>query len=276
MNFLKSGDIMQLISKRLTTDSPATLTGYIQNRSDGPTPKNWPAIIVVPGGSYTHIPQAQAETLALAFNRLGFQSFYLNYTTLSDQSPLLPAPIVDLARAVTVVKQNAADWAIDPNQVVIAGFSVGGHIVALYNDYWNTDWLARDAQSTSTILRPQAVLLGYPVISPQLGFPKDAETIAKWTDTPERFAAEKHVSKTNRPTFAWGTVDDPIVPAVNTGAYTAALATAGVDVEAHFFHHGPHGLALADATTAWDATSNNPHVAHWMTLFSEWYADLQS
>lgn len=267
---------MKIIKETLADDAKAYLKGYIRSADDTSAHENYPAVIVVPGGSYTHIPEQQAETLALAFANLGYQSFYLRYQFIGEKTPLLPAPVVDLARAVALIRNHAEEWHIDPTTIVLAGFSVGGHIVSLYSDYWQTDQLRTQAGSTGTDLQPQAVILGYPVISPLLGFPTDEATLATWTAAPETVAADQHVSEQNPPTFIWVTADDPLVPAKNSLAYAAALAEHQVPYELHVFHHGPHGMALANHLTAWKRDADQPHVAHWLTLANEWLNDTLS
>ncbi|MCT4458483.1 alpha/beta hydrolase [Lactiplantibacillus paraplantarum] len=262
---------MQVINQKLT-DTGAQLTGYLHQPDTNAHQTTLPAIIIVPGGSYTHIPVAQAESLAMAFAGHGYQAFYLEYTLLSDQQPLELTPVLDLGRAVSLLRQHAAEWHIDSQQIIPAGFSVGGHIVALYNDYWATS-VATTLQTAPATLKPNNVLLSYPVISPLLGFPKDAATLATWSQTPTELAAEQHVNANNQPTFIWTTADDPIVPATNTLAYVNALATAQTPYELHVFKHGPHGLALANSQTAWKPDADQPHVAHWLTLALEWLAD---
>lgn len=264
---------MQVIQQKLT-GSTAQLTGFLHEPDLNAHQTNLPAIIIVPGGSYTHIPTGQAESLAMAFAGHGYQAFYLEYTLLGDQQPLELAPVLDLGRAVHLLKTNAAAWHVDPDQITPVGFSVGGHVVALYNDYWSTTVADQLAVPADT-LRVAQVILGYPVISPQLGFPKDAATTATWTNEPNRLAAQAHVNALNRPTFIWVTADDPIVPATNSLAYAIALATAQVPYELHVFKHGPHGLALANDQTAWKADANQPHAAHWLALALEWLADNQ-
>ncbi|RRK11682.1 alpha/beta hydrolase [Lactiplantibacillus garii] len=265
---------MQVIQQKLAGSS-AQLTGFLHQPDPNAHQTTLPAIIIVPGGSYTQIPTGQAESLAMAFAGHGYQAFYLEYTLLGDQQPLELAAVLDLGRAVQLIRQQAAAWHVDDDQLTPVGFSVGGHVVALYNDYWATE-VATQLGVAADTLKPQQVILGYPVISPQLGFPKDAATLAKWTNTPAQLAADQHVSATNRPTFIWVTADDPIVPATNSLAYATALAQAKVPYELHVFKHGPHGLALANSQTAWKADADQPHAAHWLTLALEWLRDNQT
>lgn len=264
---------MQVIQQKLS-GGHAQLTGFLHQPDKNAHQTALPAIIIVPGGSYTSIPVGQAESLAMAFAGHGYQAFFLEYTLLSDQTPLDLAPVFDLAWAVQLIRQRATDWHVDADQLTPVGFSVGGHIVALYNDYW-ANVLPQTLHVDAAVLKPQQVILSYPVISPLLGFPKDAATLAKWSATPTKLAADQHVSATNRPTFIWVTADDPIVPATNSLAYATALAQANVPYELHVFKHGPHGLALANHQTAWKTDAVQPHAAHWLELALEWLADNQ-
>jgi len=259
---------MQVIQQKLAAPH-VELVGLLRDPDQNAHLTKLPAIIIVPGGSYTHIPREQAESLALAFAGHGYQAFYLRYSFIDEHTPLGLNPVWDLGRAVQQLHQHAEAWQLDPDQITAAGFSVGGHIVALYNDYWHTQ-VAEKLSVPVADLKLANTILGYPVISPLLGFPKDAATLAKWTPEPQQLAAEQHVNADNRPTFIWGTADDPIVPAQNALAYASALATANITYELHLFQHGPHGLALANSQTAWKPDANQPHAAHWLTLALEW------
>lgn len=262
---------MQIIKQVLANDSKAYLQGYL--RRDAPD-ATYPAIIIVPGGSYTHIPEQQAEDLALAWSAKGYQAFFLRYSFVAEKQPLLPAPVIELAQASALLHHNASKWQIQADRIVVAGFSVGGQIVALFNDRWADDAFNAQAHTTADDIRPQAVILGYPVITPKAGFPTDPAMLAQWTDDPQSIAADELVTDHNVPTFVWVTASDPLVPVKNALSYAQASMAHGIDTELHVFHQGPHGLALANAVTAWKAGTDLPHVAHWMTLASEWLNEL--
>lgn len=264
---------MQMIKLALNTDSAAYLQGYL--RQDHPVhPRS--AIVIVPGGSYTHIPTQQAEDLALAWSALGYQAFFLRYSFVNEKHPLLPAPVIELAQSMALIKQHATDWQIDPAQIMVAGFSVGGHVVALFNDWWADAAFNQQAHTTPAQVQPRAIILGYPVISPLTGFPTDPAVTAQWSTDPVSIAADRHVTVHNAPTFIWVTASDPLVPVQNSLDYATASIAAGVDTELHVFHRGGHGLALANAVTAWKPGTDLPHVAHWMTLATEWLANLNA
>lgn len=50
---------------------------------------------------------------------------------------------------------------VDPDRIVIVGFSAGAHLCALYSSYWNRELL--EAKGSPRQLRPNAVILGYPL-----------------------------------------------------------------------------------------------------------------
>lgn len=51
----------------------ATLTAYLQTPTPGSQLQEFPALIIVPGGSMTHIPVAESEKTAIAFAAHGYQ-----------------------------------------------------------------------------------------------------------------------------------------------------------------------------------------------------------
>ncbi|KRN03155.1 esterase lipase [Levilactobacillus senmaizukei DSM 21775 = NBRC 103853] len=262
---------MEIITKKLAADSSAYLKGYLRANE---THKAYPAIIIVPGGSYTHIPEQQAEDLAMAWFSQGYQAFYLRYSFVGEVTPLLPTPMIELAKSMALLKANAADWQLNDRQIAVAGFSVGGHIAALFNDRWAQPAFNQSAGTTPDQIKPQAVILGYPVITPAAGFPNDLQVLADWTNDPATIAADQLVTDDNVPTFIWGTSADPLVPVQNALAYAQASLAHQVDTDLHLFHHGPHGLALANDVTAWKTGTALPHVAHWLSLAHEWLKEL--
>lgn len=261
--------IVQLSLQDSNYHTPATLTAYLQT----PTPRSpwqqFPALIIVPGGSMTHIPKEETDKTAIAFAARGYQVFVLRYTFLSEQSPLYPKPLMDLAQAVKLVKQHQTAWFLT-QQLFILGFSAGGHITALYNDYWSSKWLSRLCHCSNQDLKPTKVVLGYPVIDLDAGFPTDSQTIRQWTTDPQKYSASYHVNKSNVPTFIWHTMDDEFVPVQNSINYALALKKFHISQEIHFFTHGPHGMDIANQLVAHHPDGAQPHVAHWVELADEW------
>ncbi|MBW1605306.1 alpha/beta hydrolase [Lactobacillus sp. Sy-1] len=264
---------MKIIQQSLLPQSNAYLKGYVRESDADSQHFKFPAVIIVPGGSFTHISDQQAESFALSFAAQGYQSFYLRYSFESEKHPLMPQPLVELAKSVDFLKQNATKLSIDPDNIVICGFSIGGFVVSAFNNRYDDPQFLEMVHPQNN-LKPRAVILSYPVIDLNLGFPKDSAKIADWEANQQLTAAEDGVTTTNVPTFIWHTADDPFVPSMNAIKYAEALANKHVDYELHIFHHGRHGLAMANQLTAWNDESNDPHVAHWFKLAIEWLTEL--
>jgi acetyl esterase/lipase len=266
---------LKIIRKSIRPHSASFLQGYLKSADVQTHHYQFPAIIVVPGGSYSHISMEQAENIALNFSAHGYQSFYLRYTFEQEAEPLMPHPLVELANSIQYLREHATTLNIDPKRIVIAGFSIGGHICSLYNDFYDSPWLQKlTGVKNSNIIKPNAVILSYPVINLECGFPNDKNKIRAWTNRPEQIAADQHVSATNVPTFIWHTADDPLVPVENALLYSMQLNHYQIDNELHIFHHGPHGMALGNHITAWKPEANNPRVAEWFNMATSWLKEI--
>lgn len=243
---------------------------YLQLYLQTPTPhspkQEFDPLIILPGGSMTHISWAESEKTAIAFAARGYQTMILRYSFISDHRPLYPYPLFDLKRALQVLDQHQSDWHLSQQRFVLA-FSAGAHVAALYNDYWSASWLRG--------LSVDAFVLGYPVIDLDAGFPKTATDLEKWTDQPQKFNASQHVNKHNAPTFLWHTMNDPLVPVENTLRYSRALLQNSILQEVHLFAHGPHGMDIANSLVAHHPDGDQPHVAHWVQLADEWLQDIK-
>src|SRR5947207_5043547 len=86
------------------------------------------AIIVCPGGGYTHLADHEGRPVAEWLNTLGITAFVLKYRLGPRYHH--PAPLQDAARAIRTVRARATDWHLDPNRIGILGFSAGGHLAA--------------------------------------------------------------------------------------------------------------------------------------------------
>ena len=91
------------------------------------------AVIICPGGGYSVVVyQAEGIKTAKEFSKNGIAAFVLKYR-LPDDSTMLDkkiGPLQDAQRAIKVVRENAAQWGIDPNKIGIMGFSAGGHLAS--------------------------------------------------------------------------------------------------------------------------------------------------
>ena len=91
---------------------------------------NGSAVIIFPGGGYVAGRRLEGREVADWFTARGFRAFVLSYRPRSH-GYLLPVPLLDARRAIQTVRARARDYHINPNRIVIIGFSAGGHLAAL-------------------------------------------------------------------------------------------------------------------------------------------------
>src|SRR5690606_20697523 len=91
------------------------------------------AVIICPGGGYAVLATGhEGKDVAEALNKMGVTAFMLKYRLPNDtiMKDKKIAPLQDAQRAIQLVRENAAQWNIDPNKIGILGFSAGGHLAA--------------------------------------------------------------------------------------------------------------------------------------------------
>lgn len=157
-----------------TEDYPATFT-YLgaEPLPDKPNGRR-PAVIICGGGGFTHIAPHEQDPVAFAFLDHGYQAFVLNYVTSGTGDVSFPHPQADLAKMVATVRANADEWHVDPRRVCIVGFSAGGMICASLATQWKTGPFAGLAGARAEDIRPDAVVLGYPLLD--LAYVRDMQT----------------------------------------------------------------------------------------------------
>ena len=233
-----------------------------------------PAVVIFPGGGYHYLSAREAEPVAMQFLAAGFATFIMRYS-VAEKIGVGETPIPEAALAIRYLKENAAEFNIDPERIFLCGFSAGGHAAAALGVYWNSD-LLRKLDSDTTKFRPTGMILSYPVITGGDFAHKNSVKHYFNTEEPTQeqidfFSLELHVTKDTIPTFLWHTVTDGTVPVKNSLMFANALLENGVPFEMHVFPEGVHGLSLAsDETSCQKDSLNVPHVQPWLRLAIDW------
>jgi acetyl esterase/lipase len=192
------------------------------------------------------------------FNRMGLHAAVVHYRVKPD---LHPAPLMDAARAVRIVRHRARKWRVDPRRVAICGFSAGGHLAGSLGVHFGSAPRGVNDAVSRRSCRPDAMVLSYAVISYTV--PIDRGCFRNLLgDRPSRMmtdmmSLERHVGRRTQPAFVWSTVEDQTVPIENSLMFTAALRKWGIPYEFHAFPRGRHGLGLSP---------DDSHVASWARL----------
>jgi acetyl esterase/lipase len=212
--------------------------------------ENGAAVIVLPGGSYAHLASIyEGRQVADWFTQRGFRAFVLSYR-LSSNGYLLPVPLLDARRAVQIVRGRAADYHIDPDRIVVIGFSAGGHLAALAGTQPVAGNPEAEDPSDRVSSRPDYLVLGYPWIgaissdTSHLSYCKLYNVMDRCEALRTAYSPELFVTKDTPPTFIFHTFTDQTVPVEQSLRFYDALVKAGVPSEMHVFANGPHGVGF--------------------------------
>ncbi|MGB3144254.1 MAG: alpha/beta hydrolase [Maribacter sp.] len=94
------------------------------------------AIIMVHGGGWRSGDRSQHYPLVQKLASLGYVCFTPEYR-LSTEA-LFPAAVYDLKSAIRWVRANAKKYSVNPEKIVIAGFSAGGELAAFLGTTGNS------------------------------------------------------------------------------------------------------------------------------------------
>ena len=234
-----------------------------------------PAMIVFPGGGYWFTSDREAEPIASAYFAEGYNCFILRY--ICGERAKVDHPLYDAAAAVAYVRTHAAEYNIDPHRIAVIGFSAGGHLAGYIATCWHRSDISEILGMESTLFRPDAAILGYPVVTNNVPTHDGSFNALLGDDrTPElnaRANLDMHVDERTCPCFIWHTAADTSVPVVNSLAFARALTDKGIGCELHIFPMGGHGLSRANAETTPDGATlpyNIPYVARWVEWSFKW------
>ena len=274
-----------------------TLTTYVLD--DSPemlNGKNRPAVLICPGGAYMSCSDREGEPVALRFASMGYHAFVLRYSTYGEGQPMFfpepgkklepkahckyPNPMREIGMALTIISEKSDEWLVEKEKIAICGFSAGAHNCAMYGAYWNTPIIENG-------VKPAAVILGYPLsdyvfmsetvmedpMAAGLFMASNTAFFGKseWTrEDLELASPARNITSDMPPTYIWTTSEDSLVPVQHSIRLAHALADKKIPFELHIFENGPHGLGLADQSTAAAISSIYPEVSEWVPMAETW------
>ena len=246
----------------LGQEEPA-LTPYLVDGAKG-------AVIVCPGGAYRGLAPHEGEPIARALNAGGISAFVLRYRLTPYHYPV---QLLDVQRAIRVVRARAAEFGIEPDKIGVLGFSAGGHLAGMAATmYDDPDATVENGDAADALsCRPDAAILCYPVLSliESCTHEGSCQNLTGYEDAPEevraRLSLERRVSDTTPPVFLWHTAEDAGVPVDNSLRFARAMHAHQRPFSLHVYPHGRHGLGLAQEM---------PMACGWMNEVIAWLKDL--
>ena len=198
------------------------------------------AVVVCPGGGYSHKAAHEADPIARMLNSQGIAAFVLDYRVMPCHRL---APWTDAARAIRVVRS------LGYGKVGILGFSAGGNLCCTAATHYDRGNPESEDPIERFSSRPDVFVPCYAVASfgkyTHLGS-RQCLMEEEWQDeeTARWYSAEENVTDDTPPAFLWHTAEDEAVPVQNSLNLAKALADHGIRFELHVYPKGHHGIGL--------------------------------
>lgn len=235
---------------RVSNISKPTLMPFLPTKEKA----NGTAVIICPGGGYRiNAIEHEGTDVAKKFNEMGVAAFVLKYRIPNEASMenKETGPLQDAQRAIQMVRERANEWNINVNKIGIMGFSAGGHLASTAGTHFNT---AQIANSANVSLRPDFMILIYPVISFQssighLGSRDQLIGKDPSKDKVDFYSNELQVTTATPPTFLVHASDDGAVKSENSILFYQSLIRNNIPAELHIYQKGGHGFGMNNKTT---------------------------
>ncbi len=228
-------------------DSP-TLTPYLCEKGIGP------AILLIPGGSYSGIFEPQAEPFARWLNSQGLHAFVLRYR-LGSAGYRYPSQLQDAVESMRLIRANASQWQVDTERVGVMGFSAGGHLASTLITQPEDGNVATGSSAPNINSRPTIAILCYPVISmvtkPHMTSLQNLNGENASEEMLLKTSTDKRVQAGMPPVFIWHTREDVMVPVEHSQLFAAALHRFQVPHDLHLYQKGDHGTGLMGTGHPW-------------------------
>lgn len=224
------------------------------------------AVVICPGGGYRRVC---IDKEGLDFARLlagwGITTLVLTYRQPGGVFVDPPLPLEDCRRALALAVERAQEWHLDPEKLVLMGFSAGGHLA-----------LTTVREPGEGGLKPGYLVLGYPVVSfhsPLVHEGSRDNLLGSGAPQAlvDRFSAERGWSARGNGRPFQGPVlmvhadDDGAVPVGNSLVLAEALRQAGSPVEVIRHPTGGHGFGLGPFHGYATAPDWAPRLRSWLT-----------
>ncbi len=226
------------------------------------------AILVFPGGGYRGLAidlegtevcdWATAKGIACAVlkYRVPGSGPWWDNACRCEHIDVKPRALEDAQRAMGLLRQNAAQYGIDPHKVGVLGFSAGGHMVAHISTHFAKRAYAPVDAADALPCRPDFAVALYPGHMYGGEYPGDHIN----HDIVDNITAD------TPPFFVLQNEDDPVDPIKDSMTLFDGLVAKKVPVEYHVYATGGHAFGLRP--TAEPST-------HWPDLMEVWLRGLK-
>ena len=269
---IEKGDIMRFEKFYLSeTNKNITLDCFLYTPSESlPSLKTRPAVVVCPGGGYYICSARVADPIAMLYSAAGYHVFLLRYSI--GEEAAYPNSLVDLCHAMKIIRDHAEEWGVKKDEIAVCGFSAGGHLAASLGVHFTEEEIQKAAGCTAEEIKPNALILIYPVIS--TSWMQNSNALARiigkrdFDKTYKDLNLHTCVDENTPPSFLAHTFRDRAVPVTDSLKFAMALDEKKIPFELHIFPNGGHGMGLATDLTP--GGGEDKSFAKWAPLSVEW------
>lgn len=211
------------------------------------------AMLVIPGGGF-HAVATDLEGTEICdwVIEQGIACVMLKYRTPQvwprqngkQQRPKVLLGLEDAQRAMSLLRQRASTYEIDPHKIGVIGFSAGAYLAANMSNTEERTYSLNDAADGQSTL-PDFAIIAYTARMLDDSKGKNSLELQPWVK----------ISSKAPPTLIIHAMDDPVDDIRQAMAYALALNAAGVPVDMRLYANGGHAFGMrptADPiTTEW-------------------------
>ncbi len=244
------------------------------------------AVIICPGGSYFWLDHTGEGTMVAKWlQSQGIAAFILRYRTggvpafafhtrLLIRGNRYPDMIMDVQRAIELLRVYSGKYRIDAHRIGVMGFSAGGHLGMMAAVYSHTDFLRHKGIYTNVSLRPDFVAVIYPVVTMSgLSVHKRSRRglLSEWREhsktMQDSLSVERHIPSDCPPIFIVNCKDDPVVDYHNSMLLDSALTVKGISHKYIQYRTGGHGFGMNPA-------KGSAECREWKNEFIKWFQNI--
>lgn len=193
------------------------------------------ALMLCPGGGYQRLAMDhEGFEMAAWLAQNGITAAVLKYRMPNGHPEV---PLEDAEEGLRTLRDHAAEWGFDADQVGIAGCSAGGHLAAMV--------------STMGAVRPAFAVLFYPVITGEEGLCHRGSFDnllgkGRTEELSRHYWLEERVDSLTPKSLLLLSDDDRSVPPVSSTRYYNALKRHGIASTMHIYPSGGHGWGMRE------------------------------
>ena len=229
---------------------PETVLDIVQARA--PALKNRPGVIVIHGGGWVEgNKESMLKTFCLPFVEHGLVVANVEYQLANVATA--PAAVNDVLEAAKWFLDRAADYKVDPSQIIVTGSSAGGHLAMMVG-------MAPESAGLGPSIKIAAIINFYGIsdVPDQLQGPHLQSYAVTWIpEQPDRMELAKklspitYVRKGLPPVLSIHGDSDPVVPYAQSVRLTKELKAAGDQAQLITVPGGQHGFSPEEMSKLW-------------------------